>query len=425
MPSSQIIGFSNATLNDNQTRYSCPAHTLNNNTGALIQASEMNVRDAGTFDKAFLYINSNTVTAQTDISFFLNRTGTGIQLVIGADQTGAFEDTTHSAVATATDEATWEIVCGNEAGTNTLNVRLFAIRFTPTSGSDTVHWGYTGGSGMSISTASVTRFLAPTGTITADASEDNAKARILGTFTAKRLGFEVQSNARTTDTVVRTRINGANGNQSVTVGSTQTGVFEDTSNTDSIASGDDFDYSVTTGTGTGTLNTNWCCAILVSASRQWVYYPGACNGLAVSAVGGTDQYAALSANLAQATTTEAHTQYVARFDHTLSNFAARVSANNVSTTTVVRTRVNGSNGTCELSIGSSQTGLFTDTTHSDSVTAGQTANIQIDMTNGTGTISFRVMTLRGETSAPAVDFVPFPRPRGLYGGMGSMTGGMH
>lgn len=98
----------------------------------------------------------------------------------------------------------------------------------------------------------------PVGTDVGTTTEANHKTSVLTGFTWKGLAQYVQSNISTagSNTSV-TRINQANGTQAVTFNSGQTGLFSDTSNVDSVGSGDLIDYAVSAQTLNNTTVVPW------------------------------------------------------------------------------------------------------------------------------------------------------------------------
>lgn len=414
MPESQIIGYSNLApgggINNGVVRAVVPLNTLNVDGLASEEFPELPVREAGVFDRGYVRVESNTLDEFTTMSVRRSRSDPSptISVTIGAAQTGAFEDMSNSVTFAASDELTWKVDT-SPSTTGMFNAKSVSLRFTPTDTSVTTSWGYAGGSGGGLTANNVTRFMPISGTVDVQATESFAQGKIHGAFTSRNLVFQVASNARTTNTVVGTRINGANGNQSVTVGSTQTGVFEDTTNSDAISAADTYNYRITTLGGGGLINTRRVSTTLVSSARQWVYSAANINAALVLAVsGGVSAYVPFAGNLAQHTATEADAQ-VKAFAQTVSKLSVNVSANNASgagavATTTVRTRVAGSNGSVSVTINTSQTGVFEDLSNADSITADQLVNLQIHIaTTGvtTGGVTFRGITLRGETAAPA------------------------
>jgi hypothetical protein len=426
MPASQIVAFDTVTLTDNQTRYVTPAGTLNEVALADELIAQLPIRDAGVMDQAYVYVAANAITTTTPFAFRVSGVNSAVGATIGSDQTGGFQDVTNTAALVATDEVDWQFAPGSEAGTNVMRVTVTAWRFVPTNPAHTIAFAYTGGSGTSITNASAERYLAPCGTIAHQGTETLAKARIRGAFTARNLGVYVTLNNRTTNTAFITRKTGGDGTQLVLYGSGQTGVVEDATNSDTLAAGDDFNYVATTSTGTQSIAVRWICTAHVSTARQWTFFLGTVNGVTVS--GSLDQYAGLAGNggnfLIEGIDLETSAQLRAEFAFTLKEFTCFVTTNTMTTNTVFSTRLNAANGAVTATIGGGVTNtLFSDTTHSDAVAVDDLVNVRFDQQAGSGNLSVRMITLIGETVGSS--FVPFPRPRGLSGGMHELSGGLH
>jgi len=422
MPASQIISNGNFSLSGGQnqgtTRAVTALNTLNTDTIANEEFTELPVREAGVFDRAWVYIDINTLNAFAVLTFRVSRTDPAgpnvVSITVGAGQTGTFEDMTGFQAVAASDEFNWKSDT-TAASSGNYNAQILSLRFTPTDATKTISWAWAGGSGGGLSTNNATRFWPISGTISVDATENNAKGRIKASFTSRDLTFHVASNARSTNCTVRTRINAGFGNQTVTIGAGQTGVFEDTTNTDTLVSGDDYCYSITTLGGGGLINSRRISTTLVSTNRQWLYSPANVNAATFLPIqGGNSYYHPFAGNLAQAVTTEAVAQ-VKSFAHSVSKMTVFISANNFSATysVALRTRINGANGTLSIAIASGVTGLLEDTTHSDSITLDQLTNIQIQFTGvtiPTGQLVLRSITMIGET-APEKSSSFFPLPR--------------
>lgn len=82
----------------------------------------------------------------------------------------------------------------------------------------------------------------------ANATETNRQVIVRMIFTMSKLYINVIANDRGASTL-RVRINTANGNQSASITASTTGKFEDVVNTDTLASGDVFNYQLATGAG--------------------------------------------------------------------------------------------------------------------------------------------------------------------------------
>lgn len=400
MSASQIIAFGAASVSGGTTRYTPAASAISFQTASNEEFVEVPIRDAGTFSHAYVRVTANSLSGSSTVTLRKSRVDTALVATVGAGQTGVFEDTSNSVSFANTDEADWEVTAG--AGT-TITIAVIGAKFTPDSGSNTLSYLFLGSGGTNITVASVNRYMPLAGPTTLEADEADVKSRIGFAISSRNLTVQINTNARTTDTTFRTRKNGANGGQSVTVGSGQTGVFEDSSGSDDLAASDDLNFSVTTGTGTETMNYRRISVSMVSTAGRALFACANTTGQTFNA-DGTDGFLALSGILTSVTTSEINAVIEPSFAFSLKGLTVLVPANTSSVSTVVRARKDGTNGTVSVSISASQTGTFTDLSNSDSVVAGDEINIMVDVGTGTGAIEIRNITVMAEvTQSPAHD----------------------
>ncbi len=200
-------------------------------------------------------------------------------------------------------------------------------------------------------------------------------------FTASRLYAKVSVNDRGA-TTVRTRKNGANGNQSLTIPSSTTGEFEDTTNSDSYASGDTGNLQIVTGAGGATLQIT---AVLLQAdatTNSTVFYTAPTGSFTTS---GQTRWATPVGGSVW-TNPEAHEELYVRGAVTLKHLWLYVATNARTTNNTIRVRKNGANGNQVITVTAGTTGNFEDTSNTDSLVAGDRFTIQL--TTGTGTQAF-------------------------------------
>lgn len=194
--------------------------------------------------------------------------------------------------------------------------------------------------------------------------DSQLSVRVSGTFS--KLGALVDATG--TGRVIRFRKNGANGNQSVSPTNTTAGLFEDSTNSDAVTTADLIDFSVTTSTGSPVIRT--LRTVFTATSNHACFYMTTGGGLTVNFDSATRfiSFGGVTAGAAQ--TTEANAQSLVRVGGTLQNFQCVVNNNGRTTATTFKTRINGADGTCTVSVSAGATGLFEDTTHTDTVAAG-------------------------------------------------------
>lgn len=368
-------------------------------------------------DRLFARVLTNTVTNGTTVTVRKSLADTAVTLSIGGDATGEFEDVSNSVAFANTDEIAIEVTAATEGGTNTIVFSLLGVVFTPSSGTASVQ---TASGTQSLSGASTTSFWALGDRDAASVDEARHEWAVRSSFTASNLYVVVSANARTTNTVVTSRKNRAGGAMSVTYGSTETGAKEDASNSDDLVSGDEYNCAITTGTGTGTITFQVHSVMLASADGR---YPLLAAGSVVQAFNLTWYVGPGNIDAATMVTTEATTQLRSRFATTLRELSAFVQGNSITTSaSIIRTRVNGGNGNQAVSYAAAETGQKSDASNTDVLDADDLYNLQIVTPNTSGALTYTSISVLGEVAAST--FIPFPRPRGMSGGMSELAGGM-
>lgn len=223
----------------------------------------------------------------------------------------------------------------------------------------------------------------------------------------------VVTNANTATSTFRTRKNTANGNQSVSVGSTVTGVFEDLVNTDTVVAGDLLNYQGVTGaTGSNLLVSQ--LGIIFTATTSTVKKM-VCTNTGVLSTASATLFSPLQ-GVDSVSATEANNQYKSRVAGTVKNLQVHISANSRTTATTFNSRKNTANGTLTVSVGSAATGFFEDTTHTDNIVATDLINYASTTGTGAGTISFNNIAAEITTTNGSFVFLKGSSSIGLAAG---------
>lgn len=212
--------------------------------------------------------------------------------------------------------------------------------------------------------------LHPVGYLYHESTEEKVERIARDTYTLAKLYVRVRSNPIFDATcTVRSRKNGANGNQSVTIPASTTGGFEDNVNSDSLTDGDLFNSQCVTG---GQYNDLYVTVIAYSLTGST-----SIQGSKSISLARNKTYYGTFLGYAYRTEIELETQYTFRVTATLSNMRIYVGSNTLTANTTVRTRKNGANGNQAVTVGGTATGAFEDTGNTDSIASGNTANFQI------------------------------------------------
>lgn len=405
--------LSPTAVGDNTTRFVSLGGTLAVATSELFV--ETPVRDATVFSNLFTVVSANTAQVNSTITVRKSTADTSIIVTYTSLQTGIKEDTSNTSSYTNTDEADFEITVANDpGGTRAITVVLIGIESTPTSTNDCISY-YTSSVNDSLTTASTTLFGNVSGLSNFQATESNASITSRFSFTSSDLNVYVTGNSRTTNTVFKTRKNNVDGNQSVTYTSGQTGLKEDTSNTDSITNGDLFNYAATTSTGTQFLDFFRVSSTAINTSRVFSFISSSTGGNSQSS--GATRYRAL-AGRTTGNSTESVAQMYPRFDFTVGTFQMLVTNNSINAfPTTVTLRDNGADSSVTLSYGNAETGLKEDTTNTAAITSGgDEINYSTVTPGSSGTFQVRWMGILGETAAPANATTRQPSGAGYSGG---------
>lgn len=219
------------------------------------------------------------------------------------------------------------------------------------------------------------------GNLALDTNQGRITYRLAGV--SSKLNTYVHSSNTTTTITLKLRKGGTNGNQSVSITGSTTGYFEDSSNTDSISAGDTVDLDID-GTAAGGSYACGSVSSLFAASSNTVTQL-TCSGIRSWSSTAT-HYLPLAGNNDGANTTENRAEQYVGVAGTLKKMGVRVNSNTSSAAQTMRSRKNGANGNMSISITASTSGVFEDTSNTDSFSAGDLGNYLLDFT--ASTVSF-------------------------------------
>lgn len=178
------------------------------------------------------------------------------------------------------------------------------------------------------------------------------------------------------------RKNLANGNESVSIGASTTGEFQDSVNTDTVSAADTFNFRLSTGAG-GTAFIISTAGISFAATTDTVERFSAQNSAATNTfpvIGG----------LSASSGTEANAQTKIKSAGTFKNFSLVVNTNTRDSNTTYRFRKNSANGNLIIVVGAAATGTFEDTANTDAVVVNDVVNYSCILDAGTGAIAARI-----------------------------------
>ena len=359
MPSYPLVaGHSTGGTTTTGTVYHNPAGGLA--VSAVEARLQAVARDSYTLANLYVRIIANGTTASSTVRSRKN-TANGAQSVsIGAGATGVFQDSVNSDSLVAGDLFNTQRVVG-AGGSLTLTI----IAYTLATASNTTPI-LIAGDVTSLSVGFGATTYAPIG---GEARYNGTEARSQYIFrvaaTLSNFRIFVRSNTLDNGTTVRTRKNAADGAQSVSVPASTTGAYEDTVNSDSVASGDAVAYQVVTGGTAGSFAISIWQLKSNSAGRQVI----AANPDTGTIGSGLTRYVPLEAGVQSYAATEANTQVAAQAGLTAKNLFVRVPTNSINGNTTFTLRQNAGDSALAVSVGSGATGTFEDTSNTVSCVA--------------------------------------------------------
>lgn len=227
---------------------------------------------------------------------------------------------------------------------------------------------------------------------TGSGTEIDVQFRVSKPGTFSNLSALVGTANASGDTTIRFRKNGADGNQTVTIPQSSTAGVEDTTNTDSVASGDLVNVSISYTAGSIALSS---MTILFEAddgtTTQFLMTIGFPAGFTNN---NTTRYHTPVGNIITTNfTSEVQAANLIQHDMVASDFAVYIPTNARTTNTTFRVRKNSANQSQVVTFGSTVTGLIVDTTNTDSFSVNDVLNFSTTTAGGGNGISIRNMQL--------------------------------
>ena len=384
---------------------------------ALIMAAANdgdNVANA-TFYSLGCFLNENAVEANRSVYF--GKAGTLSKMGCNVDATGGSRSlTTRKNVANGNQVITIaDAASGIQedlVNTDSVSVAdLIAVAVAETGTNPTFYWVryifeatanhatiFANCSATSFLTDSVTRYGPLGGQVKLLATIGDAQCTMRAPGTLSRLSVVVTSNTRITNSTIGLDIGGSAGNNIVTITAGVTGVFTDTTNSDTISDGTLACFYATNSTGGGTLAWQLinCTFENTTNNKNDVI----ATGNTTRAASATVHYLPIGGSNRFDVTTESQAAVTHGFAGTISRLRMNLSANTYTVAATVRLRKNTGDGNQVLTLTASTTGLFEDTTNTDTFISTDTINLSIvGGTSGNITAQWWAVT-EEETAAP-------------------------
>lgn len=332
---------------------------------------------AGSITKLSVRVITGTTSGSSTVTLRKNGSNGNNTISIAQGATGFFTDSTPHTDQTVTGD----LICISiTPGDANFFLTILALTFTAAATSNAVtklgvvdNFGSNNGGG--------TYSMCLGGSLNNNTSESRNKMRMLKTMTINNLGVLQSSGGANTDTI-RSRKNSLNGNLTTTLtGSTQT-LQKDTSNSDNVVSGDDWNLQdVHT---QGNQGWFWASADFVDSVNNNTIFN--CTNPQTSTFNtSVTSYFGLTGSLVSGSqTTESQAQAVV---NNIINFTAllvNVNTNSITSnpSVTVTLRANGGTAGLTVSVANSTTGVFTDVSSADFYTSATTDAMNYKVATG-------------------------------------------
>ncbi len=335
-------------------------------------------RSGGVLSNLFI----NILTNDRDASSFRTRKNSAdasMVVSITGSTTGVFEDTVNTDAVTAAEEWNYKLVTG--ANGTTFTFRIAQVLFAATTNTVARTGGDENGA-VDLGTSATRSGPLAGDSVTTTAIADSSVGTIYETDgTLSNMQVNITANARSTTSTIVSRINSAAGALSIAVTAGSTGIFEDTSNSDTITANDLVNWAVVSGTGTGNVSFGLVCADFTTTNGNFMLIAAAGGGQTV--LTGVTTYYPIAGAL-RTSTTEADMNAQANLIMATSLMQVNLTANTIVENSLFRLRKNAGNGNQVVTCTGLTTGVFQDTTNSDSLVATDVVDYSL-VTGATGT----------------------------------------
>lgn len=376
--------------------------------GSTEAKTQLKTRSAGVFTRAGVQIVTNSKTSSCTMGLRVNGANVNNAASITSTTTGYFRDTTNSDTIADGDLCNFRIT--STSNLNSIIPSNMAIELTPTS--NTVqYFSFTGNDdNLTQSSASSTGYANIAGSAVGSSPETtiaNAKGRLRVAGVANHVQIYAATNGFTGAGSVNVYKNGSAGSGTASITGSTTGLFEDTTNSDTFAAGDDINFSWVSGSGSGSLVATQIACKYKPTSTDFEM-AAASNTSSGGGFNTTDpRFQAFTGACEVVYATEASAKMKVMLALVIDKLRINQSANSSTTSVTATVRKNGSDTALTLSITNNTTGLFEDTTHSFTVADGDDINLKFTNPNSS-TFAQRFIAVRADSNVPTA-------PAGVHG----------
>jgi len=354
-------------------------------------------RAPGTISHLWANVAANTLNASSTLRVRKGGANVNGVITINSSTTGLLEDTSNTDAVVAADQFNTRY---DNTGASSGSITLRSSRHKFAATTNTVTRLSSAGTGT-ISLASNVGWHNLAGNQDSLAAGEVSGEQYFGVGgTLKNGAINTSSNGRTTNTTVISRKGGANGNISITITASTSGYFEDTSNSDTIASTNLANWQSTTGTGTGSTTLNQMASDFEATDSTGVIFVGK-HGTGFTISAGTTRYGAIGGSTNTLVTTENEVRINAAVDFTASHLSTYASANTILAPSTLTLRQNNASTSLTVTYPTNTSGRFTDTTHTVSVVAADNLDYEYVGGGASNSVTVKSVSLSASYGAAA------------------------
>ena len=379
-----------------------PISNTNMDTSTTETDFQITYNVGGLFSNLFVFVFANTIaTSATTVNTRKNATSDGTcQVSIAAGATGIFEDIINTDTVTSGDEWCYEITTPNTSGSITfLNI---SIIFAATTNTYELMSAISVGQPYTDATVYYQFFIGSLGTNT---TETSSQQDFLSAGTLKHGYCVVTANTVSNTYSIKTRKNAvSDGNIAISITADSTGTFEDTSNTDIVADGDDWCWTIPPPTEAG---TNTTTITMLSIGFETTNSQHILSGMSTSFIVSFNltRYLACSGPLTT-NSTETRAQTTSRLSNAVAKeLQIEITANTIATDASTLTfRQNETTDTLTVSIAAGATGVMS-TTGTTTIASTDEINYKLVTPNTSGSLTIQQLSSLIDCTAAAAGFV--------------------
>jgi hypothetical protein len=350
----------------------------------------------GVLSNLWIRLKTNTTTADSTATTRVNTAAGAQTITLTHGVSGTFTDAVNTDNVATTNLIAVRIVVGTGGS---ITPSIIATMFAATTNTVTpLCYNY---NQITVSTASTSFFIPIGGSNDAGANtttEGNTQTRQRKSGTYQNATIDISANTRAQASTFTGRLNGGAGAITKSITGNTTGLFSDTTNTDAVVAGNDYNLAITTGTGTGNNGIDTTFIEFLSSASIVIHV--CANHTQMTQNANLTRFYGLGGTISTPASTESEAQGIAGVAYTYSELTINLITNTVSADSTLTLRAGAADvGSISATLTASTTGVFSDSTHTYAASASDLMNTKV-LTGATGTsMKANVIVVWGSSAA--------------------------